>query len=288
MECNFTIAGWREPDTVPQTPDQPSLREDMTQSVLKFLASKLKLSIPKDDIIQSYRLRPKIERRNRLLFFQCDKKWSLIIKENAKLIKDNDQRLSITQQIPDGLIAQRGKIGEELKKIKDQNKGKEQKDKKRYTVKQGQVFIGDEMVEDKVSVPTVMELFPIEEDQIDLDNIQILQAPVMAHSKSQFFGMATHASDLNFVKQIYIRAKQDHAAADHIIMAFVAGDDSGQQDDGEHRAGKRLLKFMLDQNLKDMVVMVARYYGGIHLGAARFDYIIQSARAAVEQLKAGD
>jgi hypothetical protein len=55
---------------------------------------------------------------------------------------------------------------------------------------------------------------------------------------------------------------------------------SGHDDDGEKYAGKRLEKVMTDMNAVGAVV-VARWYGGILLGPARFNHIEHCAREAI-------
>ena len=73
------------------------------------------------------------------------------------------------------------------------------------------------------------------------------------------------------------------AQATHNIMAWKLkeGGIQGRDDDGEGGAGDRLL-FMLDrQEFEDIVVVVTRWYGGIHLGGARFKIISNCARELI-------
>jgi Uncharacterized protein family UPF0029 len=61
--------------------------------------------------------------------------------------------------------------------------------------------------------------------------------------------------------------------------------DTGHDDDGEQYAGKRLEKLLTELNVVGAVV-VARWYGGILLGPARFTYIENCAREAIEKWRA--
>jgi putative IMPACT (imprinted ancient) family translation regulator len=58
--------------------------------------------------------------------------------------------------------------------------------------------------------------------------------------------------------------------------------DTGHDDDGEQYAGKRLEKVLTELNVVGAVV-VARWYGGILLGPARFTHIENCAREAIEK-----
>jgi Uncharacterized protein family UPF0029 len=70
------------------------------------------------------------------------------------------------------------------------------------------------------------------------------------------------------------------ARADHKIMAWNVGQSTGFDDDGEKWAGRKLLE-VLTSNEDQGILCVARWYGGIMLGPARFDHIIHVAADAL-------
>ena len=54
-------------------------------------------------------------------------------------------------------------------------------------------------------------------------------------------------------------------------------------DDGEDAAGGRLLHLLQILDVKNAVVVVSRWYGGIKLGPARFTHINNAARLLLEK-----
>lgn len=54
-------------------------------------------------------------------------------------------------------------------------------------------------------------------------------------------------------------------------------------DDGENAAGGRLLHLLELLDVKNVVVVVSRWYGGIQLGPKRFKIINNVARRALEE-----
>lgn len=56
-------------------------------------------------------------------------------------------------------------------------------------------------------------------------------------------------------------------------------------DDGEIAAGRALLSVLKEEKVMNVVVFLVRYYGGQHLGAARFDLFKQLATSAVNALR---
>ena len=50
-------------------------------------------------------------------------------------------------------------------------------------------------------------------------------------------------------------------------------------DDGEAGAGAVILKMIEREELADHIIVVTRWYGGVHLGGDRFAHIVTSVRA---------
>ena len=73
-----------------------------------------------------------------------------------------------------------------------------------------------------------------------------------------------------------------------IAYRFVDRDRGGVQvsdndDDGESSSGSKLASVLDLTHTNDVIVVVSRWYGGIHLGPARFKYIASTARALLEE-----
>ena len=91
-------------------------------------------------------------------------------------------------------------------------------------------------------------------------------------SKSRFiaFVQRVHAETeaIEFIQKI----KKEHWEARHNCSAYIIGEHATYQkadDDGEPSgtAGKPILEVIKKNNLKDVVIVVTRYFGGIKLGA---------------------
>lgn len=112
----------------------------------------------------------------------------------------------------------------------------------------------------------------------------------VTEKKSVFLARAAHCTSVATAKAsiAHLLATDKKAArATHNITAWRIRDPETSatyqdcDDDGETAAGSRLLHLLQVMDAWDVIVVVTRWYGGIHLGPDRFRLINQVAREAV-------
>ena len=90
-------------------------------------------------------------------------------------------------------------------------------------------------------------------------------------------GVEAFLTDLKRVKK--------YAKATHNTWAVVLSDGGAQKgDDGESGAGAVILKMLERAGLVDHIVVVTRWYGGVHLGGDRFAHVVTCVRAYLDAL----
>ena len=73
------------------------------------------------------------------------------------------------------------------------------------------------------------------------------------------------------------------AKATHHSWACVLSDGGPlKDDDGESGAGAVILRMLEREGLVDVIVVVTRWYGGVHLGGDRFAHVVTCTRAFLE------
>ncbi|KAI0638703.1 UPF0029-domain-containing protein [Trametes polyzona] len=119
--------------------------------------------------------------------------------------------------------------------------------------------------------------------------ITIVEAEPILDRKSAFVGRACRITDPAQVPLILNHLMSDRRiarAAHPIINAWrcKVGNILHQDndDDGETAAGGRLAHLLQILEVDNVLVVVTRYFGGIHLGPDRFKHINQAARNALE------
>nr|POE87278.1 protein impact like [Quercus suber] len=116
---------------------------------------------------------------------------------------------------------------------------------------------------------------------------------VITEKKSAFVARVAHVQSIDQAQRHLghlLATDKKVAKATHNITAWRIHGDNGVQyqdcdDDGETAAGGRLLHLLELMGVWDAMVVVTRWYGGVHLGPDRFRIINQAARDAL--VKAG-
>jgi putative IMPACT (imprinted ancient) family translation regulator len=85
-----------------------------------------------------------------------------------------------------------------------------------------------------------------------------------------------------------LRQRRKFDKATHHSWAAVVSDGPLKNDDGESGAGAVILKMLEREGIPDRIVVVTRWYGGVHLGGDRFAHIVTCTRAALAALRAAD
>jgi len=128
-----------------------------------------------------------------------------------------------------------------------------------------------------------------EEEEEVVGAADILSSETITVKKSTFQGHGAVVFTLDDVKKVLKKLKQNKkvSQATHNIVAYrLAGVKENTYiqdyaDDGEIHAGGRLMHLLQIMDVKNVVIVVSRWYGGILLGPDRFRLINNVAREAV-------
>ena len=99
---------------------------------------------------------------------------------------------------------------------------------------------------------------------------------VVSDKGSRYAVSGAAASDRKAVAKVLAKltAKKKYAKATHNTWAVIFADGNRvKNDDGESGAGAMMLEILEREKLVDHVVIVTRWYGGVHLGADRFRHV---------------
>ncbi len=85
-----------------------------------------------------------------------------------------------------------------------------------------------------------------------------------------------------------LKREKRFARATHNSWAVIlTGEGPVKGDDGEAGAGAIILRMLERERLHDTVIVVTRWYGGVHLGGDRFAHVTACVRAWLDARAAG-
>ena len=90
-------------------------------------------------------------------------------------------------------------------------------------------------------------------------------------NKSKFYAILLPLNSVDDFKPLLDSVRKEHKKAKHVVYAYRVGDKSKSTDDQEPKgtAGRPLLELLYKKDLNNVVIFVARYFGGVKLGAGR-------------------
>ena len=104
-----------------------------------------------------------------------------------------------------------------------------------------------------------------------MKTIQKQASSMIEVNKSKFVAIAMPLNNVDDFKDVLKNVQKEHSKAKHVVYAYRVGVKSKSCDDQEPKgtAGKPLLELLHKKDLNNLVIFVARYFGGIKLGASR-------------------
>ena len=85
-----------------------------------------------------------------------------------------------------------------------------------------------------------------------------------------------------------LKREKRFAKATHNSWAMIdSAEGPIKDDDGESGAGAVILRMLEREGLTDFVIVVTRWYGGVHLGGDRFAHVVTCVRALLDARRAG-
>lgn len=288
MEQNLLFHGIQEFTPSTGGPKQ----ENCKQVLLSFLQQEMEINTEEYEILKIHRHGDKRTAPGKVFHRPILAKVSYGLKEtilkNFGKLKDKD--FYITEQLPESLLEKKRHTRARLKVFQTANEKKEEKDKYKLKVINDTLYVNNTPDQPKIISPEPKELFQSIEEQRKMDDLsaEFQYSEILGDLKSTFQGFGAKVNSLAEAKRAYRAIRQMHPAADHIMAGYTVKDNgvwySGHVDDEEYAGGIRIKKVIQAVASPSAIVFVVRYYGGQHLGAARFGYIDQAATEVVNKL----
>lgn len=117
----------------------------------------------------------------------------------------------------------------------------------------------------------------------------MLQSKPVTDRRSKFIATLFHVESEEEVRNALktLMKKKKYLKATHNIYAFRLKTldkkiIEKKKDDGETGAGIRILNLLRKNESVNILIIVTRWYGGVHLGSDRFKHIVNTAKEVLE------
>lgn len=283
MRKNLIISGIREPKN--ESPDQ------LKRAVATFIRETLQVNsdvqlkiVHRLNYIDNSEYRPVIIKVSTV----DDKLMLLSHGSNLKgKVNDKNRYYYLNEQLPDKYAEDKRYAQLWIK----ENKAKPANDQSQMKIYKNKLRINNAPYNQKLKPPSTAEILRLDHDEI----LTVKQAPTVFGDStmlecSEFISYAAKVTSVEQVRVAYRKLRIKYADATHIVSAYRLDPPNGPYnqeatDDGEHGGGRCLLNVLQENQITNMVVFIVRFFGGKHIGAARFDTMRQLARVAL--VKAG-
>ena len=259
--------------------------EDVIATVKLFF--KQKLEIDKDiEVSDAYRVgsyKPRM-----VVATLANYRDKGLIFSNTKKLKDMVNSFDKPYYVSDQLTAKREAERRRMRQLVKLNEKKSTAEKLTMSIERRKLLVEGREYEKGVRSPTCRELLmPKKEVRMSRLNAKISKGTPIEKDNQCFIGYTAEVKTLQEVNLLYAKVRAMNLDARHVIAAvtiphreFHTHDDFN--DDDEHGGGAFLLNLLLESEIVNRVVFVARYYDGTHIGNRRFDAMRAAIKSAID------
>ena len=280
MENNIIISGLKEKGPEKKSP------ENLASIIRNVFISEMEMdqtSVDEFQINKLYRMGEYDAHRRfpRPICVQfANKLQKDLVMKNIKVLKEKRSDIRIAQQQPEEIRGKRKQLYEVQRKYTERSIETKIKGDKLVFTQSNSVY------REKVgSLPTADEVITS-----DTVNIDVGVGKAIEDNGNRFVGHSAHVDSYKQIKRSLVEIMRIDTlpSASHNIYAyrFTSNDGTqheGSNDDGEHGAGRSLLKSLADNEINNALVVVSRWYGN-KIGYRRFSHINEAGLTAVKKL----
>ena len=196
---------------------------------------------------------------------------------------EKGKQIYLNDYLPQGVGEKRRKEREVVAEVKSR---KDVKISTEYT-KKG-LKVGGQLYRKKVVSPKPGDLLDLTSEELEeILALEVDKGQRKVIEDSVFLAYAASVSTHQEIRRLYLKIKLLHASARHIVCAYnLPGRDRHYlqdfEDDGEHGAGRALLNSMLENDLQNKVIFIARFCGNTKLGGSRLSSYVESAKDVIK------
>ena len=251
-------------------------KEKPIDTVTEFLAKTMEVQHEKADILHARRLGMGLNPAStRPMLVTMTTKLRDTVMSKTSNLKDKTNAAGkyyrVSRQLPDQWAEENRKLREDVTKAKKVNLQKDATQEPDVIEVKKRVLYVNKKPQRKtyLEAPTAVDLFPDKNEQDKLDKIKFSSSSTMEEQGSTFTAYAQKVQSITEVRRAYVKVRQLHPSATHVVAAYSLKNCDGYQDDKEYGAGYRALNVINVNNYASIAVFIVRYHQGPNIGPKR-------------------
>ena len=202
------------------------------------------------------------------------------------LENENGQPYYINDHLPPNLIERKQKEREKYGRAREQ----EILEQEKIDWHKGRMLINGQPYQEKLLVPNERDILKLSTSEFDkIMQVKLQKGNRIECKDSKFIAYTLYPTSLQQVQEAYMKVKILHGSSRHIICGYSIPsllwvEATGACDDDEIKAGRSLLKWMMENSLSHRALFVVRYCGFPKLGPERFTCYMKSAKSAIDAM----
>lgn len=201
-------------------------------------------------------------------------------------VNENGKPYFISEHLPEEKNEERKRINE----LFTENKKKPNSHKLDMNISKGKLIINEEVYQKSIQAPNARDMLEPDEKLFDTAReLDVVKGDTETRSLSKFSSFAVAVQDFQDIKAALLKVRMKYSDATHVSCAFhLPGANTPRNqdyiDDGEFGCGRTMLKVLREQQYMNMAVFMVRYYGGSHIGVARYEIFRDLTQKAIKAL----
>ena len=212
------------------------------------------------------------------------------IYSNVSNLKGKKNHLDRAYKIEDHLPEEMMEQSRRAQQIVRANRQLLDGDQQTMKFKNRKLHINDSLYKCKLTPIKVETMLEMDKEVLNtVAQVNTAQSKERIEQGSKFIAYAIGVGSVQQVQNYMVHFRRKHGAAHHVCVAYrLASIDKayGEDyfDDQEHSMGRRMLDHLIREEIVNKMIVLVRYYGGIHIGQARFDIMYELVKEALDLL----
>ena len=255
---------------------------------IRELGSFLSEALQIDVVIDEYFSLGNLDQRQTVLIFQTieERRQVFRFKNNLKGILHQGQEVYISDYLPPAALDRK-------KRERDiQTMYEESPEALQYS--KGSLCVNGRPYQKVIVPPSPKDLISMDAEELEkVLKINTKRSPKITADNSSFIAYAVPVNTYDEIESAYKKVKMIQPDAKHVVCAYQISDSSCElgaepcyqmdyHDDGETSVGRLLLDLLIEHNLKQRAIFVARIYGGKKMGLNRLKCYLRAAKFALD------